>query len=399
MAGQTLRITEGVSWSALSHSPVVVLPPEAALDRNLPALHREAVLFGNRGQTGVVTEGPLVVMVLPGQKYPIGVIAVDAQSFVPDVLQAKVARGLDEDYMAERDDFSAEEVEWVAEVGKVLGPAVERERRKWAVQTILDAANTFGHSFESVYAVVVRVITHILPHVQFTRVVTAHGENMNISEEEEWDGTVTFSEEELEEMRVAFLRFDLDGGGSVGGEELLECLSLLGKDVTEEEVDEMIRVLDEDGSGELEWMEFIELNRGMEMAARQKKLASKPYFSQGQLEAFRKVFDNFGGGDGSIDASELGEVFMSLGKKVPPQELRDMVAKVDADGSGEIEWQEFIMLMRNLDEKLQARKKESKLKQEVELQEMREAFAKFDVDGDHTTDTRTHSLPQCTIPS
>lgn len=58
------------------------------------------------------------------------------------------------------------------------------------------------------------------------RLVTASGENLGSKDEEEWDGTIHFSEEEVEEMRGVFNTFDLDGGGAVGSDELLEALAL-----------------------------------------------------------------------------------------------------------------------------------------------------------------------------
>ena len=45
---------------------------------------------------------------------------------------------------------------------------------------------------------------------------------------------------------------------------------------------------------------------------------------------------------GSIDKEELGEVFKSLGQHYTEAELQEMVDEIDDDGSGSIEFSEFL---------------------------------------------------------
>ena len=59
-------------------------------------------------------------------------------------------------------------------------------------------------------------------------------------------------------------------------------------------------------------------------------------------EAF-KMFDKDGGG--SIDVDELGDAMRALGQDPDPEELQAMVDEVDEDCSGEIEFDEFLILM------------------------------------------------------
>lgn len=48
---------------------------------------------------------------------------------------------------------------------------------------------------------------------------------------------------------------------------------------------------------------------------------------------------------GRITFQELAHVFNSLGQNRPPQELNTMIAEVDADGNGTIEFDEFLNVM------------------------------------------------------
>lgn len=58
------------------------------------------------------------------------------------------------------------------------------------------------------------------------------------------------------EIREAFLSFDLDGNSFVGAAELRHILTHIGEVVTDEEVDEMIRMVDSDGDGQVSFGEF-----------------------------------------------------------------------------------------------------------------------------------------------
>ena len=51
------------------------------------------------------------------------------------------------------------------------------------------------------------------------------------------------------EIREAFFTFDMNGNGYVGASEIRFVLDALGEEVTDEEIDEMIRIVDVDGDG------------------------------------------------------------------------------------------------------------------------------------------------------
>ena len=61
------------------------------------------------------------------------------------------------------------------------------------------------------------------------------------------------------EVRDAFTSFDLDKNDFVGAAELRHVLVNIGENVTDEEVDEMIRMCDKDGDGQVSYAEFYEM--------------------------------------------------------------------------------------------------------------------------------------------
>lgn len=58
------------------------------------------------------------------------------------------------------------------------------------------------------------------------------------------------------EIRAAFQTLDVDGNGFISSTELRVVLDACGKAVTDEEIDQMMRVVDADGDGQLSFKEF-----------------------------------------------------------------------------------------------------------------------------------------------
>ena len=67
------------------------------------------------------------------------------------------------------------------------------------------------------------------------------------------------SEEQILEFKEAFKLFDTDNGGSIDVDELKDALESLGQVVTEDSVQALVDEVDEDGSGEIEFDEFLVL--------------------------------------------------------------------------------------------------------------------------------------------
>jgi calmodulin len=104
------------------------------------------------------------------------------------------------------------------------------------------------------------------------------------------------------------------------------------------------------------------------------------------VEDFKLAFSLFDrDGDGSCDATELGTVMRALGQNPTDEELRDMIAEADADGSGSIDFNEFLVLMhRRLHD----------VDSEIEITD---AFRVFDSKCDGTI--KTDSLHQILVDS
>ena len=65
-----------------------------------------------------------------------------------------------------------------------------------------------------------------------------------------------------DEILEAFKAFDLDKNNYIGAAEIRHVLINIGEQVTDEEVDEMIRMVDHDGDGQVSWEEFYSMVTG-----------------------------------------------------------------------------------------------------------------------------------------
>ena len=107
----------------------------------------------------------------------------------------------------------------------------------------------------------------------------------------------------------------------------------LGANPTQAELQEMINEVDQDGSGKIEFKEFLEL------FARKMK---DPDTEEDLIEAF-KIFDK--DGSGVISAAELRHVMTTLGERLTEEEADEMIREADIDNDGFINYHEFVKIM------------------------------------------------------
>ncbi|CAL9757584.1 unnamed protein product, partial [Musa acuminata subsp. burmannicoides] len=141
------------------------------------------------------------------------------------------------------------------------------------------------------------------------------------------------TDEQIIEFQEAFCLFDKDGDGCITLEELGTVIKSLGQDPSEEELQEMIREVDSDGNGTIEFGEFLNL-----MARKVKETNIEEELK----EAF-KVFDK--DQNGFISAAELRNVMINLGEKLTDEEVDQMIREADLDGDGQVNYEEFVRMM------------------------------------------------------
>ncbi len=137
------------------------------------------------------------------------------------------------------------------------------------------------------------------------------------------------SEEQIAEFKEAFALFDKDGDGTISNNELRTVLQSLGQEITDEELSAMLREIDHDSSGSIDFPEFLTV-----MAP----LMKGTYTEEEVSEAF-KIFDR--DGSGFFDVGEVRQVMVALGEKLTDEEIMEMIQEADNDGDGKIGYAEF----------------------------------------------------------
>jgi Ca2+-binding EF-hand superfamily protein len=142
-------------------------------------------------------------------------------------------------------------------------------------------------------------------------------------------------DEELDDAAVARFRrsfdlFDADGDGTISATELRNVLRSLGRAPTQEQLDQILKVFDADGSGRLEFEEFVTLIRT--------ELSHTDRNDVVIDAAWRAIDANK---SGFVSPAELRRVMSNLVSYVSDAEIAAMVTVADAEGDGQLSLAEF----------------------------------------------------------
>ena len=70
---------------------------------------------------------------------------------------------------------------------------------------------------------------------------------------------MVLTQEEIDGCREAFLAFDKDRSGTIDQYELRDVLEAMGQNPSEEDVFNLLSSVDEDGTGEIDFAEFLKV--------------------------------------------------------------------------------------------------------------------------------------------
>ncbi|XP_011261323.1 troponin C-like [Camponotus floridanus] len=148
---------------------------------------------------------------------------------------------------------------------------------------------------------------------------------------------IQLSKDQVSHLKMAFEAFDHDKKGSIGTDKVSTILEMLGHQINSEELNEIIYEVDTWGTGELKFEEFCQvashfLEEDTNAEAVQEELR----------EAFR-LYDKEG--NGYITTDVFRDILHELDDGLSPEELDMIIDEVDADGSGTVDFDEFMEVM------------------------------------------------------
>ncbi|XP_064085588.1 troponin C-like isoform X1 [Macrobrachium nipponense] len=143
-------------------------------------------------------------------------------------------------------------------------------------------------------------------------------------------------EDQIETLRKAFNSFDTEDQGFITTDTVGVILKMMGIKISSRELDEIIKEADEDGSGQLEFEEFVELSAKFLIEEDQEALKKE------LKEAFR-IYDREG--VGYITNDILREILREIDSTLTEENLDCIIEEVDTDGSGTLDFEEFMEMM------------------------------------------------------
>mmetsp|Transcript_17681 Transcript_17681/g.20432 ORF Transcript_17681/g.20432 Transcript_17681/m.20432 type:complete len:234 (-) Transcript_17681:23-724(-) len=143
------------------------------------------------------------------------------------------------------------------------------------------------------------------------------------------------SHEEFNELQIAFKDLDQDMDGKLTHQEITAGYKKYLPETTDEEITRILEIADADGSGEIDYWEWVVST-----------IDKTKLLSEAKMRAAFSLFDKDGGG--TITPDEIKETLGIKGKKIDDNIWDEIVKEVDDDGNAEISYIEFKEMMEKL---------------------------------------------------
>jgi len=180
----------------------------------------------------------------------------------------------------------------------------------------------------------------------------------------------------VDDVRKAFKIFDVNGDGAIDRGELKKVLGghKFNFEYSDQEVELIFKTADIDGDGEVNFEEFMTL-MCPDAAACVKKFRDTYRSINEVTAAFRRFDKNNSGG---LNKNELERMMLSTGHSFADVEVDAIMKLGDRDGDGEIDLNEFIILMTP-----SAAETLSKIRSNITcIDDVKGLFKAIDIDGD-----------------
>ena len=151
--------------------------------------------------------------------------------------------------------------------------------------------------------------------------------------------TIQLSGEEFEEIKLAFVAEDTDGDGRITKTELVSSMRAKKEDRSEQDVDDFLKLMDIDGDGAITFNEYLEM-----MA----RLAYGKTITELEIKQMFRAYDT--DGNGFLSPEEMKRLISFFVVPVSDEEVRKIVATLDVNGDGQIDYSEVLTLMYRANE-------------------------------------------------
>ena len=135
---------------------------------------------------------------------------------------------------------------------------------------------------------------------------------------------------EVAQLKEAFALIDNNKDGQLDDDELKKVMSALGQECTEEEIQELIEVADDLGTGRINFPQFL-------------KQFQKDDGNENPEEMLDEAFQLVGKGK-DISEGDVKAFFRSVGVSIIDVEAQEIIKFLDKDGDGKVGLEDFKVL-------------------------------------------------------
>jgi len=147
---------------------------------------------------------------------------------------------------------------------------------------------------------------------------------------------VGLDREQVITLKKAFDAFDMEKKGAISIETTGTILRMMGYKSSPDGFKELIREIDEDGNGELDFEEFVMLSANFLVEEDEEALKKE------LKDAFRIYSKE---NPGYIRTESLREILHELDPNLTNEDLNGIISEIDKDNNGKVEFDEFCDLM------------------------------------------------------
>jgi len=144
---------------------------------------------------------------------------------------------------------------------------------------------------------------------------------------------IKLSEQQVKSAQAAFKQYDKRGEDQIKVGDIADAMKKLGHSIKAEWLEKMEDTIDTEGTGYVGFDEFTLIVR--------KKMAADE--DEKELKEIFRVLDKEKKGE--VNVNEIRWILKNLGDDLTEEDIDDMIADVDTDGSGWVDYEEFAKLM------------------------------------------------------
>nr|XP_053637118.1 troponin C, isotype gamma-like [Cherax quadricarinatus] len=146
------------------------------------------------------------------------------------------------------------------------------------------------------------------------------------------------TEEKMQVLKRTFAMFDHDKSGFVPTDKIVAILNTLDLKYTHEDVTKRIKRVDEGKLGKVNFDNFVNILSNYMIDDDDDDEAM-----YGELKEAFRLYDREG--NGYITTSTLKEILKELDNKLSEEDLNGIIEEIDEDGSGTVDFDEFMEMM------------------------------------------------------